>query len=59
MALFEDKGKVGGGLHTTALYFRHIWLNNEGSIGLEEKQRGLRQIGHFVSEGTMATTVFL
>lgn len=54
MALLEDEGKVGVGLMTKAAYVCHFWLNNEGSIGLEEKERG-----PLASKGTMATIVFL
>lgn len=39
MALLEDEDKAGVGLMTKALYVCHFWLNNEGSIGLEEKER--------------------
>lgn len=37
--LFEDKGKVGRGFLTLSICFGQTWLNNEGSIGLKDKQR--------------------
>lgn len=54
MALLEAEGKVGAGVMTKAIYVCHFRLNNEGSIGLEEKERG-----PLASKGTMATIVFL
>lgn len=46
VALFEDEGKIGTGFQTTSLYRGEIWLNNEGSIGLKERNR--EESGHFV-----------
>lgn len=52
-ALFEDKGKGGCGFLTTSLWFGQLWLNNEGSIGLKDKQREIRQLdGHLAPESS-------
>lgn len=50
-ALFEDEGEVGLGSLTWSFYFGDIWLNNEGSTVLKDKQRDIKQLDvHVVSE---------